>query len=1492
MTILNSLSGCGNFVAGPPEPPKTEPACVFDADCPNSQSCVNGACVGGNLPILGLDGGPTIPGPSSSQDASVPQAILELSESGALEFGAQRLGVSVERALQLSNVGTLPLDIVHIVINNDTQNEFQATPSGTLNQELRPGEVLEMVIEHTPKDATADFAMLQVVHSGAGGIAQLELQAEFKGTPALWAGTDVSDTESTLITELDLGELPVGSATSKKIYLRNMGAIDSIIALTDFNVSPITGAFDIFPEDLEEDVFLSSFIENCDNDAACPSSHPICDQSICFNNEGEAASTVQVEVFFAPQGEGEHDGILSILGYDNNDEDVAHDIALSGTGLVGQLAADPTLVVFDDAYIGYPQQRTVTLENVGQADLILTELTWGTGLAFEITGPSLPLTLTPNAGVDVVIGFLANGLPGLAEDVLTATTETEDDTQIQVRADVTPPPGLSISLLGEEDLEPIDLDTTLSLPNTYLGQQKVSYLVITNTGDSPLRIDGISFSADSSEKFSLGAMPAFPATLTEPYLANDAGPLSASAPTDAGIAGDDYLFIPVMYQGDALNVDDSENLVADLGTLTVTSSDPANGTLQVNLDALTIDPQPFFNDLTPFPLTMPHTSEPTTQTLTITNAGYGPLVLDNLIFPEESPFELTLPADLYEPLDRNESRDIAITFNPTAATVVEHTLQLHFIYEPENLRADFILSGESEMGVITFSPSALDFGLVFISRSHELSFTVENTGNVDVPFETISIGGGDHANAFALVNAQDWPDGTVLAVDESRTMTLRYAPFSGGATATVQNAQVSFMIDAISSFPQEAHPQMNINGSTQWLPSVAVFDDSLGSRLDANGTVNLDFGDVPIGTQHDSTIRLRNLGLGDLHVAQACFLDVISNTCSEQTSFAQFTFSPLGIPPDIPSNNDQPYVITFAPQTITLNGDALATTSAVMRIETYDPDTPYITVNLVARPTNPIYSQNPNTYDFGGIYPGQLNTSSDLVITNTGYGALIIESIELSDSSPNDFDLPNFDLPVTLQHDDTFTFNVDYTPNNYAADSGAIVISYFSDMARQGIITITGEGENCPDGKRDINGDPQDGCECAPTPNQGNTCFHPNANTGCDANGYCVFDSCLEGWHNLDGDLANGCEYQCTPFSQTDVPDSLFLDANCDGIAGDLLRGVFVATDGNDTPIASGGGTAANPMKTISYALDQSSLTRDHIYVASGIYNEQIELMDGVSIWGGFARSINPENVNTGGWDRSTVYTTQIKHDEATSGRVIAMKAVNITSTTTVGDLDIEAKTSNQTGVSIYGVYCNNCDALSLQRNHIMAGGGGNGSSGTDGDDGAELNNPTLKNGGAGGGGSCDGSSYGAGGSAGQSACSRPGGSGGRGGTEGSNSGVSGSNGTWASNGGGSGGGAGGGGTCGPCGFACLSSCGCPGDGQNGQPGDDGDRGTDGSSASQGGSISGGYWLGKSGNPGTNGSNGHGGGGGGGGGGQGGGCVNDGSGNGGGGGGGGGCYNK
>ena len=311
-----------------------EGTCLFDTECPVGQFCANGICQS-NLPINTGDAGTHL-NPNTQQDAgTVLQAILELSETDTVEFGAQRLGVSVERSLQLTNVGNSELTINHIVINNDPQMEFNVAPDGNIAYLLRPNEVLELLVSHTPKDATADFAILQIVHTGVTGIAQIELQAEFKGTPELWVSDDVYTVDNELLSAVDMGDQPVGSASSQKIHLRNMGAIDSIIALTDFSVTPISGAFSLLPATLDEEMFLSSFIENCVTDGDCPATYPTCDQNVCFNQEGQAASTYSMEIFFAPQTEGDQDGILSILGYNNNDEDIAHDIVWRDEALWG-----------------------------------------------------------------------------------------------------------------------------------------------------------------------------------------------------------------------------------------------------------------------------------------------------------------------------------------------------------------------------------------------------------------------------------------------------------------------------------------------------------------------------------------------------------------------------------------------------------------------------------------------------------------------------------------------------------------------------------------------------------------------------------------------------------------------------------------------------------------------------------------------------------------------------------------------------------------------------------------------------------------------------------------------------------------------------------------------------------------------------------------------------------------------------------------------------
>ena len=138
------VSACSNEVPAPVKTGEddntpTQSACLFDSDCESGQFCSSGVCLDETI-ITVTDAG-TMLSYTPGQDASVLLAKLEMSETGTIEFGAQRLGVSVERTLELENVGNLPLTIVHIVINNDPQNEFDVSPGGNMNRVLDPGEI-------------------------------------------------------------------------------------------------------------------------------------------------------------------------------------------------------------------------------------------------------------------------------------------------------------------------------------------------------------------------------------------------------------------------------------------------------------------------------------------------------------------------------------------------------------------------------------------------------------------------------------------------------------------------------------------------------------------------------------------------------------------------------------------------------------------------------------------------------------------------------------------------------------------------------------------------------------------------------------------------------------------------------------------------------------------------------------------------------------------------------------------------------------------------------------------------------------------------------------------------------------------------------------------------------------------------------------------------------------------------------------------------------
>lgn len=346
----------------------------------------------------------------------------------------------------------------------------------------------------------------------------------------------------------------------------------------------------------------------------------------------------------------------------------------------------------------------------------------------------------------------------------------------------------------------------------------------------------------------------------------------------------------------------------------------------------------------------------------------------------------------------------------------------------------------------------------------------------------------------------------------------------------------------------------------------------------------------------------------------------------------------------------------------------------------------------------------------------------------------------------------------------------------------------------------------------------------------------------------------------------------CAPPSNTDLPDGSYQDDNCDGIDGDVGRGIFVAGGGSNT--ATCGLSSQTPCQTIRYGIVRA-VTEGHnqVFVQAGVYNEVVVLLNGINVWGGYDFSWQRAGYATAGH----VTTIAGAQDTGTGGdgEWLAVRAHDLIVPVTIGDVIIRGPSATGTvagnGKSSYAVHVKSA-TVRLDRLRIEAGVGADGATGSPGTDAVIVDRQGYMDGGRGGDGqqystACDSSSRGGGGPRGTNTCSQSpsgramnGGAGGAGGQMDTNCSFSGfnlnarsgDNGSQADylNGsfGAPGQGGSGGGQCG------ATTAGGPGMVANGGAG----------TRVDGGAIANGYWYGRGGNAGGTGENGSGGGGGGG----------------------------
>jgi hypothetical protein len=259
----------------------------------------------------------------------------------------------------------------------------------------------------------------------------------------------------------------------------------------------------------------------------------------------------------------------------------------------------------------------------------------------------------------------------------------------------------------------------------------------------------------------------------------------------------------------------------------------------------------------------------------------------------------------------------------------------------------------------------------------------------------------------------------------------------------------------------------------------------------------------------------------------------------------------------------------------------------------------------------------------------------------------------------------------------------------------------------------------------DCNGRLTDGCEenkqtsvnhCGMC---GRRCVATNATSSCAA-GQCAF-TCNPGFFDLDTDPANGCEYQCTFTSAVDLPDVAFVDANCDGMDGEVTNGIFVSLTGDDT----NPGSREEPVLTIDEGIRKAvAQNKRDVYVSSGAFTGPLVISNlaGKNIAGGY----QPTALR---WTRAATNTTVVAGGNP--ALVIADAGVAVDAGVTVQF--VQFRSDNATGVaangngnSSYGGRIVNSTGVRLELVQLRAGNGAAGRDGTAGADGDNGNNGTV----------------------------------------------------------------------------------------------------------------------------------------------------------------------
>jgi hypothetical protein len=345
------------------------------------------------------------------------------------------------------------------------------------------------------------------------------------------------------------------------------------------------------------------------------------------------------QVRFTPTSGGTKSGTLVI----QDDDAAAPTVTLPivGAGLVGKIAVSGSLD-FGTVARGSSSTRSITVHNTGGGPLLVSSvaLAGGSDPAFSVgLFPGTPQTLAPGSSIqyDVTFAPPASATPGLRTGTLNVSSDDSTNPLLAIAAKGIV--GTSKAGLDSTELDfgavPVDNRTAPHSRDEVVGVNNAA-----SCGGCDLNVTALSFGGANPGDFSLVGPPSLPAavgagshlSLKVRFNPPDAGPRSA--------------------------------------TLTITTDDPANPTLVVNLSGEGLLPK------IAAPATVvfgPTVYDPvcvimcgTSQTVNFTNTGQAELIADTLSFSGSPAFSGPGPASPPDRFAPTSTLSEEVTFHPTA----------------------------------------------------------------------------------------------------------------------------------------------------------------------------------------------------------------------------------------------------------------------------------------------------------------------------------------------------------------------------------------------------------------------------------------------------------------------------------------------------------------------------------------------------------------------------------------------------------------------------------------------------------------------------------------------------------------------------------------------------------------------------------------------------------------------------------------------------------